>query len=223
MRPQGTGPLGRVQLFTGFYAEEDVARRAEILECLHRNLANAAVDRVFLAAEVPAPVWGGKLTQLPVPSRPCFADFFAIINARAGPHDVSVLHNSDIYFDEGVGQLPDLDLAGRCLALSRWDVGADGTASPSDRADSQDAWVFLGRVRPVGDATGASFPLGVPGCDNRIAWLLRDAGYSVSNPCREFRAYHLHRSGRRGYTGGAAVQGPYLLVPPDADMPPRRW
>jgi hypothetical protein len=53
--------------------------------------------------------------------------------------------------------------------------------------------------------------MGLPGCDNRLAHLLSETGYRLSNPCRSIRTIHLHRSnvrsyGKLGKAGAGAVQ-----------------
>ena len=103
------------------------------------------------------------------------------------------------------------------MALSRWDI-TDNGPELWDHRDSQDVWVFYGR--PV--ILGASFHLGIPGCDNRIAKVIEDAGYTVINPSKTIRSYHLHASGFRTYgtgRGGAkmeSIPGPYKFIQPHA-------
>src|SRR3990167_10883015 len=50
----------------------------------------------------------------------------------------------------------------RCFALSRWDVSPDRTvANLHDHMDSQDAWLFRGKIRTWIDG---EFSLGLRGC-----------------------------------------------------------
>lgn len=58
------------------------------------------------------------------------------------------------------------------------------------------------------------FQLGKPGCDNRIAYLFKDAGLLPINPCKKIKSYHYHSSGFRTYTQKERIPRPYLLVPP---------
>src|SRR5204862_5215377 len=53
-------------------------------------------------------------------------------------------------------------------------------------ATSQDVWAFEGPVKPV---AFSDFALGKPGCDNRIAYELGQAGYEVLNPCLSIKTY----------------------------------
>lgn len=144
--------------------------------------------------------------------RPTFNDLFDLCKADA----VNVIANSDIYFTE----LPHTPPPGEVWALSRWDVDADGNATLWDHADSQDAWIINGK--PVG--VDAPFTMGVPGCDNVLVHLFREAGYVVRNPSKTIKAYHLHLSQYRSYLenngqgrGGAKL---YRLPPPYAFAKP---
>ena len=135
--------------------------------------------------------------------RPTFTELFELCK----PDALNVIANSDIYFD---ATLP-ASLAPRIVdAISRWDRAGDAVV-PYHKRDSQDAWIVYGRP----DIT-ADFTMGVPGCDNRLAWILQQAGYQVINPCRSIRAIHLHESEERTYTRGTLerIPPPYLRVDP---------
>jgi len=60
---------------------------------------------------------------------------------------------------------------------------------------------------------GANFTQGVPGCDNKIAYLLQEAGYVVTNPSTTIKTYHLHLSGIRHYNAKYRVPRPRINVP----------
>lgn len=207
-----------IRLFTTAYPEADPGRGAEYRECLVRNLACGELDEVCIFAE------GGVGASLPphpklrlreVPSRPSYEDFFQWIGKCAGPEDVSIIANSDIYFDEGLRMVKAFLSKDQCLALSRWDDFGNGRVRLYERGDSQDCWIFRGPVRSV----RGPFPLGVYDCDNKIAWELREAGYEVLNPSLSLRSYHLHRSGVRGYDAANppdhGIRRPFLYVEPE--------
>lgn len=149
--------------------------------------------------------------------RPTFEEMFAFCLPTA----INVIANSDIYFDSSIRAAAPAEL--ECFALSRWNVDGHGLASPYFEKDSQDAWIFRG----IPPAINASFTMGTPGCDNALAFKLKEAGYHLSNPCRTIRAYHLHNVQWRGYLedptgkgrGGRkidSVPGPYAFVHPEA-------
>lgn len=205
-----------IRLFTSSFASPDPARRNEYAEAMRRNLACRAIDAVYVFDEgsPDLPKGNPKLTSRDVRQRPTYADYFAWINELAGPDDISILANADIYFDDQLALFTHWSPpAATVFALARWEPDADGRVSLRDRNDSQDAWIFRGPVRRF----DSDFRVGVPGCDNRLASELERAGYQLRNPSFSLRSYHLHAGDRPPYIGEARVGGvspPYGYVWP---------
>ena len=196
-----------IRLFTTWYRDKNPARQAEYVRCLEANLALAKIDEVCVLAEAflePR----AKLRLLSVTSRPSYDDFINWINDIAAARDISIIANTDIYFDSSIRLAERFLEREECYALARWDGD-----TLSDRNDSQDAWIFRGRVAGVrGD-----FNVGVPRCDNRFLHELRKAGYSVRNPSFAIRANHVHAGARAEYDveGSAGwVEPPYEYLWP---------
>jgi hypothetical protein len=180
-------------------------RRREIDACLRKNLENPFLDRIVIV-DHSAPEHSRSLdhakidwVNLDCRARPCgrptYEDWFRLANEHCqSPYDLSIVANADIYFDETLGLVKAWDLSDTCLALSRHEVHADGTAHLECWHNSQDAWIFQGFIRPVRDI---DYPLGIYYCDCRLARELRHADYYVANPCHTLKAYHLHLSGVR--------------------------
>jgi hypothetical protein len=207
-----------LRLFTTLYREPDPTRRAEYAECLTRNLGCPAIDEVCFLIE-------GAGLELPdspairirgIKKRPTYDDFFCWINELAQADDVSIIANADIFFDQSLSLIGDLDWTyPSVMALSRWDLLEGERVRLFEHGDSQDCWIFRGPILPVkGD-----FPLGVYDCDNKIAWELEAAGYRVTNPALSLRSYHLHRSAVRGYDPASppdhGIRPPFRYVEPD--------
>lgn len=215
-------------LLTSFYRDPDGARHGELIECLCRNAANNAIDEIHLFVEEavePAqlraafPLFAnGKVRLIPHGRRVAFRALFAHANAQCAGC-CAIIANADIYFDVSLRRLQDIDLSGQLLCLSRWDVQPDGTASLLDFAASQDAWIFQVPVRDF----WCDFPLGIPGCENRLAWEAERAGLRLSNPSKSVRANHLHLSGTRRYSLAEKIPGPYRAVAVEALGAPWLW
>jgi hypothetical protein len=108
----------------------------------------------------------------------------------AADDDISIIANTDIWFGNDIEVVKRALKADECFALARWE-----STGLFDRNDSQDCWIFRGKVRDVyGD-----FPLGVPRCDNRMVYELERAGYRIRNPSFSVRAHHLHARQFREY------------------------
>jgi hypothetical protein len=199
-----------VRLFTSVYSERRPERREEYLRALSTNLACAAIDGVFILAEGGEDSLPGsaKLSIRAIRRRPTYEDFFAWANELAQPDDISIIANSDISFDASLGAATQALRSRECYALARWED--DGLF---ERNDSQDSWVFRGRVTGV----NAAFPVGVPRCDNRLLYELQSAGYRVLNPALTIVSRH-HHAGQRGeysdMNQGDFVEPPYRYMWP---------
>ena len=167
----------------------DPARAKEFADALASNQASGLFEHIEL-----------------VEGRPEITDLFRLAGKFAG--HVVVLANSDITFDESIRLAEDIGLR-EFYCISRWEP--EGLRS---WADSHDAWVF----RPP-CAIVAPFQLGRFGCDGRLAWLVKDAGYTVSNPCHSIKLLHHHASGVRTYSRNQWIEGEYAEVPQCALAP----
>ncbi|MCK9557032.1 MAG: hypothetical protein M0R50_03195 [Candidatus Cloacimonetes bacterium] len=127
-------------------------------------------------------------------NRPTFKLFFELINGYCTSQtDISIISNSDIYFDETLELIINLNLKNICIALTRHEVYTENK-SPLKLGwgpQSQDTWIIQGKVLPLGVS---DWPMGISGCDNRICWELEHAGYKVINPCLSIIANHLHHN-----------------------------
>lgn len=206
-------------LLVGFYRDPNSARMRELISCLERNGSNDLFDTVYVFIEEKRPRFPQLLRDFPALGQPkirlidrgrrvSYRDMFAHANRELSGRRI-VVANADIYFDQTLALLVEVDLRNKFLCLSRWDVRADGSSQLFDHTFSQDAWIFLSPIC----AFNSDFYMGLPGCDNRIAWEAQQAGFTVSNPSRTIRAYHLHMSGVRNYKSSQEVRGDRLGVP----------
>ena len=91
--------------------------------------------------------------------------------------------------------------------MCRW----DGNGPVPFGNGSQDSWIFRGKVTIP---KYCDFFLGIPGCDNRIAWELKEVGYLMSNPTLSIRNFHIHESDFRTYSEATVkIPRPYLFIP----------
>jgi hypothetical protein len=197
-----------VNLYTSFYQDRDAKRQKELLYCLNQNIKNPLIDNIFLIVEgeVKLPV-SGKLIIVNA-ERPTYRNFFDLVNDTVtSANDISIIANSDIYFNDTLAQL---DIKERqCVALSRWDKRKDGLRLHNERF-SQDTWIFKGKIRNV---RFCDFYLGIPGCDNRIAYELNRAGYRLFNPATKIQSIHYHQTDLHNYDHNTPkIPKPYLYI-----------
>jgi hypothetical protein len=188
-----------IRLFSTSFHSADAARFAEYTDALRRNCECRAIDEICLFREDDGspPVSCAKIRMRRAAARPLYADYFAWINEIAGADDVSIIANADIYFDNQLELFRSWSLpANTVFMLAPWDVDDSGRSSLRYRNDSQDTWIFRGKVR---QSLEGSYPSGVPRCDNRLAYDLANAGYEVQNPSFSLRSHHLHKGARNSY------------------------
>lgn len=185
------------------YSSPDPRRDAELRHVRETNAASGVFDHVELVD--------------PGARRLSFADLFGLAAERF-PAQTCVVANSDIAFDGSIGLAAAIlaeSPGPTLLAISRWDddtaPSMEGRVDPSDwtfYSHSQDAWVFVAGGLP---AFEAGFVLGMPSCENRLAYEAAAAGISVANPALSIRLHHHHASAVRSWRDRDAYRGPMLF------------
>jgi len=141
-----------------------------------------------------------------IDGRPDFCDHTDYLS----PDGINILSNNDIWFDDSLKKLAWLVIGPYdLLTLTRRE--ADGNLFKAEQADAQDSWIFIGKPEPIKNCT---FPMGIPGCENRMAFLFFAKRYRVLNPSRLIRTHHEHASQQRGYQNANRIEGHYLLTRP---------
>lgn len=229
-----------IRLFTSYYDEKHHWRKAELDACLLNNIQNRFIDQIIVLVEgqwesviidnsvpvkamvtwvgVEVPIQDDKIITIKTQGRPTFSNFFDEINRFASEDDISIISNSDIYFDDTLELVKGMK-PNECYALSRHEVNEDGSEGMfiQKNGDSSDVWVFKGKIQPM---SYTDFGLGILGTDNRIAYEIKQAGYNITNPCLDIKAWHLHCSNIRNYDPlidrqkGNVIPPPYHIVRP---------
>jgi hypothetical protein len=183
-----------VHLFLKTYRDALPERNAEMAEAVRRNKACRFFDHVVEISE---------------PADMSIREMMAIARSRVGWADVTVIANGDIYFDQTAVLMNHVGYS-ECFALSRYE-DEQGEQLCENPQGSQSAWVFRGPPPDV----AADFAPYQPGCEHRLNWLLREAGYAIYNPSLSIKSHHLHASGVR-YIDAVRdkLPGEGLLVPP---------
>jgi len=218
-----------INLYYSLYNEKHPERKQELEKCLDLNM-QAGFDKIFLFGEKNDMEYLNILTEkylahgdnrmhlVQIPMRAEFQHFFK--KGDEYPNAINVCCNADIFFlPETVEQLKSLPWNDKlAVCLSRWDVASfndDGSvkvANHLNRQDSQDCYVHYGKCRARG-----FFNIGFPGCDGRMCFEYKNSKYTVFNPSRDIKIYHLHLSKVINYREGGNPNGPVhgsQIVPP---------
>lgn len=206
-----------INLFVNYFDHSNSERKKEIEFCLEKNEANDHIDKIIIVNRN---------------DRAAYGDFFRAM--KAYPKDVNIIANSDIYFDDTV-KLAEGIKDRQCYALTRWEEYNGSIIEFAQRHNkraappqwSQDAWIFRGATKPepydIVEAVrdnkhreAIPFCLGIPGCDNKIAAMLKEKGFDVTNPSKSIRAIHKHKNEDRNYPNYQILKGirPNGLVHP---------
>ena len=218
-------PMARaLYLFLPFYTPPDPKRGDELLYCLDRNLEAGVFARITLLIddETPPPRVDSRLNIIRLDHRPTYLDWIRASN-HVCPGHISVFSNSDIYFDDTVALFFEIFSADphAVIALSRFDK-SDGSTIPHPNPHfSQDTWAFIPTANDD-RFLKANFdvPVGVPRCDNKIAYLFSVHGCCVYNPFPFVKSVHVHESQHRYYdkTGDRRICGGVAMVHPSPTL-----
>lgn len=183
-----------INLIVQYFKCDNDARQKEIDTCLQNNLLNEHIDAVHLLTEAAYDfsVFNNytKIVQTVIGERLTYNKAFEYTNS-VSDDAIWLLSNADIYFDESLKHLRDVDLENVVYALSRHEVQHDGSnvlIEENYAHGSQDTWVFSSPINIVDMWT--DFYLGIPGCDNRIAYEFLSSGYILVNPAKIIKCYH---------------------------------
>ena len=194
-------------IFINYFDHSDLARKKEIEFCIEKNEENEYLHKIVIVNRN---------------ERATYGDFFRAM--KAYPKDVNIIANADIYFDETIQKADNIKQF-QCYALTRWE-DVNGTimdfnqrhGRPSPPQWSQDVWIFRGSTTPEFYDTVEAirenrhrevipFSLGIPGCDNKIAALLKEKGFKVTNPSLSIKAIHKHLASSRDYPNYQILKG----------------
>jgi len=208
-----------ITLFTNHWDHKNQERQSEIDYCINRNIDNQHIDRVVIIGQSSARarlnirqdqdvelirylakfkidskrlgkiLWEDFDCTRNTYNRPTFENFFYLVNKYcSSPADISIITNSDIYFDSTIRILSQIDFTDTCIALSRHEADTGRLLVGSN---SQDSWIFQGKIRPI---SNIGFPMGINGCDVHLNWRLANAGYRLVNPCFSIKSLHVHNN-----------------------------
>ena len=202
-----------INLYTTFYEEPNPERKQELLYCIKKNAECRSVDSLFILNEARNPplIQSDKIHYITITNRPTYNDFFKFINEKTADENINIIANTDIYFDTSLDKLKELNLKNHCLALTRWEINMENNTLelPADSYYCQDSWVFKGCIQNI----NGDIKLGMPGCDNRIAYEIKKAGYRISNLSISIKSYHVHGVQIHNYSEGVkdTVSGSYAF------------
>jgi hypothetical protein len=224
----------RIVVYSQYYRAREPERQREIDACLAYNRQHPLISQLVLLVEDGAP----SPPQGPVPcdllrhnTRLTYADWLRLVPREADA--IALLLNADIHLAEGLEHLPAVfERPDTFLALTRYNPRAEGGTSLNDYPHwTQDCWgVRSDAPISAGLLHASGFPLGFPGCDNRIASVMWSHGFVLKNPSYHVRSVHRHADTGRGYDktddrlyGGVTYVHPSLAPEEPSELEHALW
>jgi hypothetical protein len=214
----------QIVLFTPYYKAKQPGRQDELIYCLRRNIECREIEKiVLLIDDNHQPELGSpKIEIVNLPSRATYLDWIELTEKKYADK-ISVLANTDIYFDASVSGLRELFSTNpkAFVTISRYEEEGSEQTLHKNPHWSQDVWAILGNYK-LKDALKQSLkiPLGVPRCDNKIAYLFAIHGTKLYNPCYSVKTVHVQQTNSREYDkhGDTTVLGGTAWVYPNTDV-----
>lgn len=200
----------KINLIYQFFLNNDNVRKKELKECLHKNVANKYIDNIYLLNEKiysneELGIESEKIKQININKRCTYKDIYEfVLNKNIDGYIVFI--NSDIFFDESINVIKysNIHLEKIMISLLRYEyLDKDLNKCKlfyNGREDSQDTWIFHSNFKIEKKYLKVfDFNFGVPGCDNKILYLMNILNYKIINDPLLIKTYHNHKSQYRNY------------------------
>jgi hypothetical protein len=232
-----------VLLATQYYLSSNGERQKEIDKCLERNILNTEINQYVIFFENEEAykhfielhhLTCGQRTKLEMElkrlnhfnleiiknwQRPTFNDIFdRIENFNDNKKYFNIIANTDIFLNkDSINDIKQYLEPKEAYCLSRWDIKENESFELFNRPDSQDTFIYYGKlIKNI----NAPFVMGSLGQDNKLCYLFKEAGYEPVNPSHTIKTFHLHLSDFRTYIDKdgnrlqKSVDPPYLTLTP---------
>jgi hypothetical protein len=226
----------KTYLIAQFFIPSNQERYQEIVSCLRRNLELSELkkiillnERIYTEEELGISDLSNenkqKLEQISINKRLTYKDALLFIKQMcdSGNRGYFILVNSDIFFDKSLENLKITSLSRekafyallRFEYLEKYKENLHQSHLCGPTKTSQDTWIIHSNFCPsINEIEKCNFYLGLPGCDNVIAYLFNSFGYKIYNEPFVIKTYHLHSSQIRNYSEADRLPRPYLFLFP---------
>lgn len=192
--------------YVEYWKSPNKKRNDEVIETINSNLK--FFENIFIFSEEEEPRINHKII---ISNRITYQFIFDM--AIDG---INIFCNSDIFFDETINLVKNIDNEEFYL-ITRYEKNnkLHKYDDPYGGCDSQDTWIWKNKCK----IKEANFYIGLPGCDNKIAYFAQKAGYRLKNPAKDIKTYHNHETySREGTSANLTLRlpPPYTLVCPES-------
>lgn len=192
-----------------FYTPKNKQRKEELFSVLNSNIQKKFIKKIILLIDDDTfknkELTSSKLTIVRFNRRPTYADWIKESRKYINHNDNFVIANADIEFQNNFEELilNELKKEKSILLLSRYElIGDKELRLVNNPYYSQDTWCLKSKDLECLDEAHLSslnIPLGIPRCDNKIAYEFWLRDWKLINPCRRIVTIHHQQSGIRNY------------------------
>lgn len=217
-----------------FFIHQDDERRKEIKTCLKKNVRLGLFKKIIMLNER---IYNQEelglsdsdmdsIEQINIGKRLKYNDVF-IRTKILKLNGYIVFGNADMFFDKTIENVRKTSLSQtKCMySLLRFEYLNKNLSlcklfihprTQKPRSDSQDIWIYHTTQLELNNELlkETDFYLGVPGCDNKITYVMDKQGYTCYNMPWKIKTYHYHTTQIRNYTIKDRVSYPYLYIEP---------
>jgi len=200
----GTKSMIKINYYAEYWKSSDDVRNLEVINCINKNIKSNLFNNIFIFSEtaedrIESPVH--------ISSRITYQNIFDMNN-----DGINVLANADIEFDDTLKLAINIK-NNEFYAITRYENNGllHKYDDPYRGSDSQDVWIWKDPCK----IKNANFNLGLPGCDNKIAYYAQQHNYILKNPALSIKTIHRHVThSRPGSSSNLSkrLMPPYTLI-----------
>lgn len=194
----------RLNLVTSLYNESNHLRMEEYKLALRLNLANPAIDKIYIfwdkiSGDPPSWLNYDKIIIIENSGRPSFDQLFTFCN-NTNVNKNWLVCNGDIVITKDIMLIEHKCLKDTLLAITRWEFTSETETSvfhyhETPNKFSQDTWVINTPFKIHPECKNIF--MGEIGCDSAISKIYKNSDTKVLNPCIDIKTLHIHLQNSR--------------------------
>ena len=200
----------KVILITQYYEPDNEERKIEIKDCLINNSKNKLIDEIHLFVEKDYDfsfVNLDKIKLINTDKQLSYKRSFDYSNDNFNNKNIIILANSDIYFNDTLDKIHDLNFDKTFYALNKYQLKQNGEIILNKNRMAQDVWMWKIPIKVIRDKNNENdffdeedgVIMGIGGCDNRIVKIMKETGYNIKNIGDKIQCIHNHKNDYRNW------------------------
>lgn len=220
-----------IYLYTTYFIHSSESRQKEIDKSIVSNIKNRYFHKIIVFTDLQAKekllslltiYEKNKISVVISTDKPTYKQW---IEAIDNIDHIAIFCNADIYFDDSISKIYEYfqeEKRNTFVCISRHEIVNKNHILHNNPYWSQDVWAIRQRDKKnINFLEHTNISVGVPRCDNKIAYIFATYNWCLYNPCYYIKCYHKHKSNIRSYSktnqqilGGLIYVHPNILNNP---------